>query len=530
MEEFLMKQWMKKFISITLVTMLLFTCTITTMPVQTAEAASGVIDVPDGNYYLVNAESGKFVGLENNSTACNSRPVITSKAQVWTIKHRNGHLQFAPYGKTSVTLEVENSKTNNGANVQLYTNDWGYSCKEWTLQDAGAGSVYITNVNSGGVLDVSNGDIGLDGALLWHYWCNGSSAQKFRVVPADTATWKNYISQKAVTVSKGNYKVKSVLAGKYLDVKDGLKDFGVHTQIWQEAGTLNQIFTIESYNGQGHTIIPVHSGLPLEVSGSSMKDGGRIQQYEWANGYPTKIWYFVEATPGYYWVVNSNSLKVMDVSGGSTANGTRVQQYRLNGTTSQIFVLEKNNTVVGSGTDNLANTIYNKAMGTKGNDGRTYQAYYGSSGGDWCVMYAGWCLKTSLLDNGYSDAEIDRIMPSTASTTQLANWFNGKGRYRSFTEWNYKDIHMGINSSASQYQPKVGDFVLIETRGGSDDGPDHTGIVIQVNQDGSFVTMEGNTGSSAKVGSYMYVRSGNTWVREYKKSPVIVHGLCDVAI
>lgn len=345
------KKWGKS-ISIFVLFVFIFTLLPTNRPV---EAANGTIDIPDGNYYIVNAESGKFVGLENDSAALNSRPVMTSKPTKWTIRHRNNNLQFSPYG-SSFTLEVEESRLNNGALVKLFVNDFGYLCKEWKLYNAGDGSVYITNVNSGSVLDVSHGDIALDGALLWQYGCNGSAAQKYRIFPADAETWNKYINQKSVMISGGNYKIKSILANKYVDVKDGSKDWGAYTQIWENAGTLQQIYSIISHNGKGYKITPVHSGLPLEVSGSSTANGGRIQQYKWDDGYSTKIWYLVEITPGYYWIVNANSLKVMDVAGGNTANGTVVQQWELNGTTSQVFTLERDYAAAGATENNVVKT------------------------------------------------------------------------------------------------------------------------------------------------------------------------------
>ena len=63
-----MKTLIKKIISVALVAVFFVTSVMVLPPTKSAEAGNGTIDIPDGNYIIVNATSGKFVGMENNST------------------------------------------------------------------------------------------------------------------------------------------------------------------------------------------------------------------------------------------------------------------------------------------------------------------------------------------------------------------------------------------------------------------------------------------------------------------------------
>ena len=84
---------------------------------------------------------------------------------------------------------------------------------------------------------------------------------------------------------------------------------------------------------------------------------------------------------------------------------------------------------------------------------------------------------------------------------------------------------MTKNTTISSYTPQVGDLVAIDNDGAIASGPDHTGIVISVNND-RIVLAEGNTGSGTNatrtVTTHTYYKGRPYWYRlDYSKAKIV---------
>lgn len=176
----------------------------------------------------------------------------------------------------------------------------------------------------------------------------------------------------------------------------------------------------------------------------------------------------------------------------------------------------------------IQRNIYNLAMASLGNRGAAYQRWAGLSYNDpYCVAYATYIANQAMIQAGYSASQAVSIVSKHVSTTKMAQWYSERGRYHSYVAW-YKSsrgVHMAKNTTISSYTPQVGDLVAIDNDGAIASGPDHTGIVISVNND-RIVLAEGNTGSGTNatrtVKTHTYYKGRPYWYRlDYSKAKIV---------
>jgi len=87
-----------------------------------------------------------------------------------------------------------------------------------------------------------------------------------------------------------------------------------------------------------YRIMNRNSGKALEVSGSSLANGGNVDQRAYTAG-NNQIWYVSDLGNGYWKIINKNSGKALDVNGASTADGANVQQWDYSGGANQLWQL-----------------------------------------------------------------------------------------------------------------------------------------------------------------------------------------------
>ena len=97
-----------------------------------------------------------------------------------------------------------------------------------------------------------------------------------------------------------------------------------------------------------------------------------------------------------------------------------------------------------------------------------YGAWYGSPYGEWCAMFASFCLH-------YAGVPEDSI-PAQAGCIRWVEQLQALGRY----------------AAAGTAAPQPGDLVFFDT--GSDGYADHVALVTEVSEDGTLTTIEGNVG------------------------------------
>lgn len=328
-----------------------------------------------------------------------------------------------------------------------------------------------------------------------------------------------------------------------LDVASRSTANWANVQIWSKtADAGNQIIT-PVYLGNGfYKLVFQHSGKVLNVANGGTANGTNVQQYYY-DGTPASQWQIVDGGSGYYIIINRASGKALDVTNFGNTNGSNVAIHQRNGSTAQRWKFETPKTSdVVSDSSSASSYVYNIAHQCIGSN---YKQYGSSSYESWCGYYARWVLNQAYLKAGYSTSKARSLFPYSASLNAVAlpNAYmksSSYGKYYSYSKWR-SSTQPGIsakqNATNSTYTPKPGDLIVVETDGVPSNGPDHIGIIIKVNKDGSFVTSEGNTGAGTtatrKVKEHTYVKCsqnwahGSTWCRS-NASGVFVHGICSV--
>lgn len=126
--------------------------------------------------------------------------------------------------------------------------------------------------------------------------------------------------------------------------------------------------------------------------------------------------------------------------------------------------------------------------------------YNGHNGQFWCGWFVNWCAKKAKV-----------TIPNCIHTPSGVEAFKGRG------------LWYNIQTS----EPKPGDIVFFDFPGGAK--TDHVGIVIEVNDDGTLYTVEGNTTADGKDGSQSNGGEVARKLRAYreknrKKLPVYITG------
>ncbi|UOQ54822.1 RICIN domain-containing protein [Hymenobacter cellulosivorans] len=171
---------------------------------------------------------------------------------------------------------------------------------------------------------------------------------------------------------------------------------------------VGRIYEISSKNG----------GKALEVSANSTANGGRVQQWTWANTASQK-WKLVDAGGGYVRIVNINSNKSLDIAGPSTADGALTHQWDWLSQDSQYWQIIAN----GDGTYRIISKYSGKALDVSNNstaDGAAVHMWtYG--GGDnqrWWFSDQGAARTTLAAAGSVADARL-QLYPTTV-TTEIA--------------------------------------------------------------------------------------------------------------
>ena len=122
---------------------------------------------------------------------------------------------------------------------------------------------------------------------------------------------------------------------------------------------------------------------------------------------------------------------------------------------------------------NDAVSIAYKQVGYKesGDNLNAYGLEFGKNGVPWCVYFVDWCMKKAGVST----------YPITGSTTEMADYFMERRAYHNKQQehWKYGGISCDLPVD-NEYVPRPGDYAAIENKGGAGDGPDHTGIVVAV--------------------------------------------------
>ncbi|MCQ2535098.1 MAG: CHAP domain-containing protein [Clostridia bacterium] len=145
---------------------------------------------------------------------------------------------------------------------------------------------------------------------------------------------------------------------------------------------------------------------------------------------------------------------------------------------------------------------------------------------EWCGYYADYVLKLAYRSCGYDnyrDYYPSSDMPSAHKVSQYIEDDTRWAEYYSWAEWEFAG-KVGVKTdNRDSYYPEVGDILTINWFSSKDSIPEHVAIIIKVNEDGSFVTSEGNTKrdtytrDTSPVAEYTYTKT-------YERFDEVVYG------
>lgn len=191
---------------------------------QSGIAENLVLDVSAGS-----TKSGANVQIYSSNESAAQRwrlkPTTTLRSRLGKLAadHRgdlpDGTYVFRSAKRDSLVLDVSAGSHNNGANVQIYTNN-GTAAQRWKVTHDGNGYITLRNVGSGKALDIAGASTGV-GANVQQYASNSTYAQKW------------------VAVRDGDsIKLLSALTDYLaLDVAAGSTKSGANVQVYTDNGT-----------------------------------------------------------------------------------------------------------------------------------------------------------------------------------------------------------------------------------------------------------------------------------------------------
>lgn len=261
------------------------------------------IDVSAGSY-----DNGANVQLWTNDN------VQQQKFQL-TYNKKENYYEIMSVNSGKV-LDVQSNGKYDGANVWQYEGN-NTDAQKWILQSAGNGNYYIVAYNSYLYLDVNGGNAS-NGANVQIYEGNETNSQKFK-----------FEKTKMIDSDSYNISIKQD-ESKVIDIDAGSMDNGANVQIWTFDSVNQQIFKIEYVDDTYCKIIAKHSDKVLTVQGDN------VVQNDY-NGNDKQLWSFEIAGEGYYKVKSKSTNLYLDVAGNQTVNGTNVKIYEGNTSNAQQF-------------------------------------------------------------------------------------------------------------------------------------------------------------------------------------------------
>jgi hypothetical protein len=141
-------------------------------------------------------------------------------------------------------------------------------------------------------------------------------------------------------VADGDYVIKSVHSGKCLDIAAASTADGARVQQWDCNGTGAQRFRVVAVGGGFQRITNILSDKSFDVASLSTADGAPIQQWGYA-GTTHQQFMIRDAGGGSQWIQARHSGKALDVAGWGTTAGTAIIQWPYLGGANQRFLFER---------------------------------------------------------------------------------------------------------------------------------------------------------------------------------------------
>ena len=282
-----------------------------------------------GEYYISNIQSNKSINVTGNSSNDGT------SASIWSADTADAYQKFEITRYDGVFYKIKNLTTqkyleisgdSSAQAVQFWSNR-GNSCQQlWSIISNNDSYIFKSACAGGYVVDITGGNVSVDGIKLQSYEHNGTAAQHWSIK----------------SVSSYDKQTLSIKTGLVIDVTG--KNFSNKTsiQIYSPNKTEAQDFVLEQQS-TGLYVIKSSNGKVLDITDGSIKSGTKLQLYDY-NGTCAQKWSLAKNSNDSFTILSScNSNLAIDVTGGAiSTNGTKLQVYTKNDTASQQWYLKAN--------------------------------------------------------------------------------------------------------------------------------------------------------------------------------------------
>ena len=281
--------------------------------------------IPDGYYEIRSAVSGKNLEVYGVSTLGGAK--ITQwyatggKNQKWKVENQAD-------GSVRITNVNSGLVLDYNGSVNAYEQwDWhGGSNQRWEISKTSTeGNYCIRNQSNGYAMDVLYGAME-DGDHVVSYEYNGGVNQQWQFIKTDCNATQ--------VVPDGYYEIKSAVSGKNLEVYGVSTQGGAKITQWDATGGNNQKWKLENQSDGTIRLTNVNSGLVLDYNAST----NSYEQWDWHGG-SNQRWQISKSQAGNYYIRNMSNNHAMDVLYGSMNNGQYVVDYEYNGGINQQWQL-----------------------------------------------------------------------------------------------------------------------------------------------------------------------------------------------
>jgi pectate lyase C len=140
------------------------------------------------------------------------------------------------------------------------------------------------------------------------------------------------------------YKIVDRHSGMVIDVSGWSKKDGGNIHKWSYVGGNNQQWKFQHLGGGWHKIISRHSGMVIDVSSWSKSDGANIQQWSWGGG-QNQQWKLEDVGNGYVKIMARHSDKALSTKNRNYSNGDNIHQWTYKSAANQQWKLTEVGTI-----------------------------------------------------------------------------------------------------------------------------------------------------------------------------------------
>ena len=285
------------------------------------------VDIGD-NFYatITNKNNGKPIENQNDNVVLGSTE--PNDRNVWKF-YRNSDLSYNIVNVYNwKALDLESYGDTNGTNIKCYENT-NVSAQRWFIMKAEGGFALVPKCSENGAMDLedNNPETGTN-IQFWTY--NGTSAQIFNINKIDDI--RNYLSKDLGDDFYGvilNKNYNKPIENRYGNVVLGTENHS-ECQVWH----------FIKNDDSTYNIVSLFDSKALDVSSYGNTNGTNIKVYENSNN-DAQRWYLNEAWGGYTLSPKSSPDGVMDLYDNNPEDGTNIQFWEYNGTSAQIYTIEK---------------------------------------------------------------------------------------------------------------------------------------------------------------------------------------------